>query len=50
MLLDRNFALSGFLICKKFTQILDAWMCKGPSSTLRLILSAGILQPKAILC
>jgi hypothetical protein len=44
MLLDRSFALSDFWICEKFTQILDARMHKGPNSTLRLILNAGILQ------
>jgi hypothetical protein len=44
MLLDRSFALSGFWICEKFTQILNAWMHKGPSSTLCLILNDGILQ------
>jgi hypothetical protein len=38
-----------FLICEKFTQILDAWMHKGPKSTLRFVLNAGILQHSPLL-
>jgi hypothetical protein len=44
-MLWKKFAHSGlFLICEKFTQILDAWMHKGPKTTLRFVLNAGILQ------
>jgi hypothetical protein len=44
-MLWKKFAHLGlFLICEKLTQILDAWMHKGPKSTLRFVLNAGILQ------